>query len=175
MNPYIQNRGQQSAGQTQNPEETRWSGRSSQWANFKDYLFSALMLLAVFIAVLMVEKYKGWLMLCALYPLGRAFYAWLEVRSTEYRLTNQRLIFKYGIFNRTTSEIELYRVKDVLLTEPWYKRIVGLGDVKLQSSQRSIPDFRIVAIKHAGELREIIRESVEQRRSEKGVSELDTN
>lgn len=173
MNPYIQN---QNAGiQEQTSEETRWTGRSSQWANFKDYLFSFLMLLAVFIAVLLVNKYRGWLMICALYPLGRALYAWLEVRSTEYRLTNQRLVFKYGVFNRTTSEIELYRVKDVLLTEPWYERLVGLGDIKLQSSQRSIPDFRIAAVKHADKLREIIREAVEQRRTEKGVGELDTN
>lgn len=133
------------------------------------------MSLAVFVAVFTINKHKGWLMLLVLYPLGRALCAWFEVRSTEYRLTNQRLVFKYGVFNRMTSEIELYRVKDVLLTEPWYERIIGLGDIKLQSSQRSIPDFNIPAVKHAEKLREIIRDTVEQRHTEKGVRELDAN
>ena len=134
------------------------------------------MLFAVGLAVCIVEhQYKNWIILFALYPLGRALYAWFELRITEYKLTSRRLIFKYGVFNRMTSEVELYRIRDVFLIEHWYERIVGLGDIRLQASLRSIPDFYVPAVKHAGELRETIRTAVEQIRAEKGTDEFDTN
>jgi uncharacterized membrane protein YdbT with pleckstrin-like domain len=176
MEFFNQHKNRETGGQSQAPEEILWTGKSSQWKNFKTYSFCVLMLFAVCLAACIVEhQYKNWIMLFALYPLGRALYAWFELRITEYKLTNQRLIFRYGVFNRMTSEIELYRIREVFLLEPWYERIVGLGDIRLQASLRSIPDFYIPAVKHAGELRETLRAAVEKLRAEKSADEFDTN
>ena len=54
------------------------------------------------------------------------FWKWLVVRCTEMTLTNQRLKIRSGVFSRKTNELELYRVKDTTLDEPFILRLVSL-------------------------------------------------
>ena len=77
------------------------------------------------------------------------------------------------MLNVVTFEIELYRIKDALLYEPLFLRIFSLGNIYLASSQRSTHNFTIEAITNAAQLREVIRNLVEKRRTEKGVGEFD--
>jgi uncharacterized membrane protein YdbT with pleckstrin-like domain len=115
------------------------------------------------------------ILLVAVIALVYALYHYLIVNAATYTITNQRLISKIGLFNRATSEIELYRVKDVHLFEPLQLRMFGLGTIHLISSQKSSPLSELKAIKDAVELREQLRHLVENRRNEKGVGEYDTN
>jgi len=169
MPPFSQN----SLDLHNNGEQIVWTGSSSQLLNFRKYL-----------AVLLVIAGSVWaawhfsimpLLFIGLAALLYAGYHYLVVNAATYTLTNQRLISKVGLFNRTTSEIELYRVKDVHLFEPLQLRMFGLGNIHLISSQRSSPVFELRAIGKAAGLREELRFLVERRRNEKGVGEYDTN
>jgi membrane protein YdbS with pleckstrin-like domain len=156
-----------------NGEQIVWKGSSSQLLNFKHYVISAVVITASIWASLHFSVTL--LLLVAVAALMYASYNYLVVNAASYTLTNQRIIRRIGLINRTTFEIELYRVKDVHLFEPLQLRMFGLGTIHLILSQRSSPAFELKAIKNAAELREELRHLVEKRRNEKGVGEYDTN
>lgn len=154
-------------------EEIVWKGSSSQLLNAKHFIIASILIIASVWASLYFSVTL--LSLIAVAALVYALYQYMVVNAASYTLTNQRIIRKIGLMNRTTFEIELYRVKDVHLFEPLQLRMFGLGTIHLISSQRSSPVFELTAIKNAAELREELRHLVERRRNEKGVGEYDTN
>jgi len=144
-------------------ETTIWEGKPSQWINFKVYAYCVLMTLAVFIAMFFISKsIQWWVCIFFLYPAGRALFAWYEIFSMEYKLTDERLIYKEGIFNRVTTETELSQIKEVCLIEPWYKRIVKLGDIKLNFFVYSASYMMILGVHDAEEVKEIFNRTVKQ-------------
>lgn len=74
-----------------------------------------------------------------------------------------------GVFSKKTEELELYRVKDTKFYQPFFLRIFGLGNVVIMSSDTTTPISSIPAIKNAQNLREQIRQLVEDRREQKQV------
>ena len=70
-------------------------------------------------------------------------------------------------------EIELYRIKDSTVDNPFILRILGLGNIRLITSDKSTPVITIPAIKDAREVRETIRKRVEYLRDKKRVREVD--
>lgn len=163
---------QNNLDQYNNNEVIVWKGKSSQLLNFKQFTMSLIVIGAsIWLAVL----YSPFIYLVGVAALLYAFYQYLIVNSASYTITNQRIIRRMGLFNRTTFEIELYRVKDVHLYEPLQLRLFGLGTISLISSQRREQIFEIIAVSNAAEIREQLRHLVEKRRNEKGVGEYDTN
>jgi hypothetical protein len=69
--------------------------------------------------------------------------------------------------------MELYRVKDTTLHEPFFLRLVSLGNVEIVSSDKSTPVLVLPALRNAEALRQQIRKHVEEMRTQKRVRELD--
>src|SRR5829696_7615032 len=92
------------------PEVTIHQCTPSQIVNLKT--FTLMVLLAIGIVVLAIVTDTPILFVALLLPIGYAFWKWLEVRSTKFTLTDQRLIVSTGIFTKKTNETELYRVRD---------------------------------------------------------------
>ncbi len=154
-------------------EQIVWKGKSSQLLNLKHYALAlVVMIVCVWAAVRLDNNYV--LLGCLVAAVYACCY-FVILNSASYTLTNQRIIRRWGVLNRTTFEIELYRVKDVHLFEPIQLRLFGLGNISLISSQRSTQLFELKAVKGAADLREQLRHLVEKRRNEKGVGEYDTN
>lgn len=150
-----------------------WAGKSTQWINFKHFFLSTL----VFVGITVAYLYNGndYILYAYIVPFFTAFWAWLYVQTTQYVLTNHRIVKKHGILNRYTFDVELYRVKDVLLIEQLFLRILGFGSIRLVTSQKTTENFTIPGIRKAKALREQIRKLVEERRINRGVREFDTN
>lgn len=106
-------------------------------------------------------------------PIFIGIWKLLQIKCTRYQLTTQRLRISEGVLNRQHSDIELYRVKDVSMNEPWYMRLVGLGSVALISSDRVEKAVTIPAIRNAAGVRDLLREQVELTRDLKCVAEID--
>jgi membrane protein YdbS with pleckstrin-like domain len=107
------------------------------------------------------------------FPLLIILWKWLEVKNTKYELTTQRLRTRYGILNKKTDELELYRVRDYKLDQPLFLRLFSLSSVILTTSDKSNPQVVIRAIPNGEDLREQIRTYVEECRTRKGVREVD--
>ena len=138
-----------------NEQETLiWEGHPSQWSNF----------VAFFLCVLLC-----WLVV----PIFIGLWRWLETRCFIYRITNERIVMTRGVLTKRTEELELYRVKDATLIEPFWLRLVSLGNIVLTTSDRTTPIVSITAVPNAAGLREELRRSVERMRALKGVRETD--
>jgi uncharacterized membrane protein YdbT with pleckstrin-like domain len=106
-------------------------------------------------------------------PLFIILWKWLVVKNTKYELTTERLRMRHGVLNKKLDELELYRVRDYKLDQPFFLRIFSLGSITLQTSDRTHPTVVLEAIPKAEELREQLRTHVEACRTRKGVRELD--
>jgi len=135
-------------------ERSVWNGNPSQVVNLP-----AFILLGLFF----------WLVI----PLFVILWKWLVVKYTKYELTTERLHLRHGVLNKETDDLELYRVRDYKLEQPFWLRIFSLGNIVLKTSDRSHPEVTIKAIKDGEAMRELLRKYVEECRVKKRVREVD--
>ncbi|OJA59336.1 hypothetical protein BGV69_09080 [Burkholderia ubonensis] len=107
--------------------------------------------------------------LLALLPLIRAFWAYLDIRCCSYTLTDQRFRYSFGILSRRFHEVELYRIKDVVLDQPFLLRILGLSNITVVGFDMVKPIVQIRAVRDGEHVREALRNLVEARRDVKSV------
>lgn len=106
-------------------------------------------------------------------PIIYGFWRWLDVRCHRYIITTERLKEEEGVFNKTTDELELFRVKDITFVEPFALRMFGCGNIVLNTSDKSTPIVVIYAIKNPRPVLENLRKCVHIMRHKKGVREID--
>lgn len=135
-------------------EEKLWSGTPSQVLNMGAFIIWGLLFFLVF-------------------PLLIILWNWLAIKNTKYELTSQRLITSLGVLNKRTDELELYRVKDSRVEQPFFLRLFSLSNIVLETSDKSHPIVLIKAVPNGKELREMIRTHVEERRDSKRVREVE--
>ena len=147
-------------------EKTIFLGSSSQVLNVD--VFGGCGLGGVALLVLSALFWWGFLLLLPV-PIGIAAWKWLELKSRVYEVTTERIKVSRGIFSKRTDELELYRVKDLTLIEPFFFRMFGLGSVIITTNDASTPMLTIHAVKRVKELREDLRQAVEVCRDKKRV------
>lgn len=151
-------------------ESTVWKGGPSQVVNLP--VFSACLLMAI--ACLVVGDNLHWsISLGALVAGAIVGWKWLVVRCRKYEITTQRLRLFEGVLNQDIDEVELYRVKDTRIVRPIWLRVFDLGNIELETSDRTHPKPVLTAIGDAIEVREHLRKYVEILRDEKRVREVD--
>jgi uncharacterized membrane protein YdbT with pleckstrin-like domain len=123
-------------------------------------------------------SFNGWisLILCAV-GIGFIFIfvKWIKDISNKYVLTSNRLIIRTGIIFKRVDEIELYRVKDVRVDYSLINQITDIGTISLRSSDTTTNAhyFVINDIPQARDVRELIRNYVDQARRIRQVREMD--
>lgn len=74
----------------------------------------------------------------ALLPLliGAGVFVWLMIPmwTTEIGVTDQRIIFKRGLFTRETEELQLRTVEEVSLNQDILGRIFGWGEINIHGT-----------------------------------------
>ena len=155
-------------------ETVLWKGSPSQWTNFGVYFFCVL--IAVLIVAAFFLTAAGPLVLVALIvPLGYIMVRWLETRSNVYEITTERIRLTTGVFSRRSNELELYRVRDYTVDEPFWLRLIGRGNVIIESADRTSPQFVIHAVPGAAALKDQIRTHTERMRQLRGVRDFEIN
>ncbi len=135
-------------------EETIWRGTSSQVKN-----------LGIFILGIPF----CWLLVPAYFAIAR----YLQTRSKVYELTSERLKITEGVFSKATSTVELYRVKDIEMRQPFLYRMLGVENLHVTTSDVSSPTLFFEAIPIAAGLPDKLRNQVEIIRVQKRVREID--
>lgn len=114
-----------------------------------------------------------WMLAILLIPVGVglvwALYLRAKVRTTVYRITNERLIWQYGIFSRHTEQTELYRVRGIEVSEPFALRAQGVGHVQVHTTDSYNPIEKLAAVHKPQEVAEILRAAVDRVRRVRGI------
>lgn len=158
------------------PEETPvWRGTPSQWTNFGAYFFCLLLTAGVIAAYYLVplERRTPLIFLGLIVPFLWALSRWIATRCQRYEVTSERVKVTTGLFSRRMTEIELYRVRDYSVVEPFWLRLVGCGDVVLVTADRTTPQFVLHAVPRAASLKDQIRTHTERMRQRRGVRDLE--
>jgi len=158
-----------------NEEKIVWKGSSSQIVNAPSFGLCAVSALLIIAAYMVVSKMNNapstaaYLLLLLLVPVAFALWKYLINRTRVYEMTNQRLKTTIGVFSTRTTELELYRVKDITLVQPFYQRVLGLGRIELTTNDTSDRVIILNAIPGMKSLSEQLRASVEACRDQKKV------
>ena len=111
------------------------------------YLAGPIFAVAVVVVgsvVALVEDVPHWaeialavlLVLCLVWLLGR-YIKWV---TTSFVVTTERLIMRKGVLRRTVREILLDRLTDITYSQTLLDRIMGCGDILLESPGRDSPE-----------------------------------
>jgi uncharacterized membrane protein YdbT with pleckstrin-like domain len=147
-------------------EQTIWEGSQSQVLNFG--IFISMGIISVIILVLGILFFIP-LTALVIFPLVYLFIKWLIVKNHKYKVTTERIFYTTGIFSKRTEALELYRVRDVDMYEPFWQRMFKLGNIALTTSDKTSMNFLLKAVPHPAELMNNIRKNVEMRRDVKRV------
>ncbi len=135
-------------------EETIWRGTASQLKNLGCFILCFLFC---------------WLIV----PIFIGLRRYLETKNQVFELTTERLKMSEGIFSKVTETLELYRVKDIEVLQPFIYRMVGLENIKVNTSDLSSPVILIDGVSQEIGLADKLRNQVEIIRAQKKVRELD--
>ncbi len=166
------------------PTEERviWEGTPSQWLNFRRFVFTGILALVV---VALYAVFQGSLpsdqrgaviaavlVVLLILALG-ALQAYLQIRFLRYTMTTERVRIARGIFTRRTDELELYRVDDAEMVEPFLLRLVRRGNINLVTADPTNPRVVLRAIPTVAVLRDQLRHYREICRQRKGTRVVD--
>jgi uncharacterized membrane protein YdbT with pleckstrin-like domain len=157
-------------------EEIIASRSPSQLMNLKSYFLGFLVVVIISVLYFLGrDKWTlpAWTLAFNLLPILVVVWKYFDLKCEKYELTNERLRIVTGILSRRTEEIELYRVKDFSLDEPFILRMFKLGNLHIEASDKSMPYVHIRCLPKAVEFKESLRECVEAVRDKKKVREVD--
>ena len=137
-------------------ENIIWSGKPSHINNLSLY---ALCLFGSFLIV----------------PVGFAIWRYLITENTLYVISDERVFFREGIFTKKENEVELYRIKDYSVEQPFFLRLFDLYNLTIHTSDNTLQIANFTAIPDGYNVRDTIRHRVEQLRLSKNISEVDFN
>ena len=134
-------------------DEQVWTGSPSQLLNLPLYVVCALLF---------------WLVV----PIFIAAWKWLVLHNVRYELTTERFKVRQGVLNKELDEVELYRVRDYRLEQPFWLRLFSLGNITLRTTDESHPYIELRAIRDSERVYELTRRNVEECRVKKRVLPL---
>lgn len=154
------------------PEQPIWTGSPSQVKNAYAFFFAAVLAFGILFLTLIYWYWLpgvGFIGIPIIYALCR----WFAVGAERFELTTERLLTSRGFLSRTTDCLELYRVKDMRIVQPFRLRLFGLENIELMTSDETSPVILIDHIPSRLKLADKVRAQVEACRVTKGTREVE--
>ena len=98
----------------------------------------------------------------SLLRLARTVVRYLQLKSTRYRLTNQRLTIESGLVSKRVDDVDLRAMQDVGLAQSALERILGVGRLEIVSSDPTRPRLTLHGIADPAAVRERLRAAAYQ-------------
>jgi uncharacterized membrane protein YdbT with pleckstrin-like domain len=155
-------------------EKTIWRGSSSPIVYFGFFFVcgGASVLLIGLCIVLALEFGTTPAVVCGglvLVPVMAGAVKLVVNQCRVYEVTTERIRVTTGVFSKTSQELELYRVKDLSVVQPFVYRVNKCGNIVLTTNDASSPTLMLEAVPHLDTLREELRRNVELCRDQKRV------
>ena len=93
-------------------------------------------------------------------------------RMVKYEISDSRIKYTRGIFQRQVDFLEMYRIKDFDQKQSLLMNLLGIMNVRLMTSDISHPMLEMKGIP-VSNITDVIRQSVEQSRRENRVFAID--
>lgn len=166
-------------------EKIVWRGTPSQLANFKKYVMCALIFILSLSSPMVwnvffqpfYPQFKDIVInaskILFFLPIILSIYYYLRTSTHRYTITTERLNEEFGILSKSTDVLELFRIKDITFSQPLELRVFGLGNIILDTSDKSTPIVVIKAVENGDNLISSLRKHVDNMRTQKGVREID--
>lgn len=162
-----------------------WQAHPSQLVNLPFYVAGALYIIGVVaLQSVMSDALAGspflgkllWVLKGSIIlVLFGLLYRFLSVALEKYTLTEKVFRHQYGILNRIHQELELFRVNDVTIIQPFYLGMFGYAVLRVDSSDASSPVTYIAGVKNAESIRASMRTLVQDARQRPGLFEMINN
>lgn len=161
------------------PEEVElWEGRYSVKEGANVWFMLACALLGVLVVHLFVFNAEnrsntfllvagGIILVLFLISLAKYFVSHL---TNKYRITTQRLFLIQGFLSRTTDEVELIRVDDIVVKQTLFERLCKIGTIVVETpSDRTHPRVELVGVQEPEKVKELIRKYGRMRREKSAL------
>lgn len=139
-------------------------------------LTKPLFLLLMAVGFIVFAEYYLILKQYLFYPITFLFLAYcynvLLVLTIKYELTEEQFLITKGIFSIETNYLELYRIKDLKVNNPFIFRLIGAYNLTIFTSDKTDPILLIKGINQK-DFSTKLRTYVEINRRLKGVFEVD--
>jgi membrane protein YdbS with pleckstrin-like domain len=89
--------------------------------------------------------------------------------SLRYKLTTQRLIHRSGLLAVTTDRIELIDVDDIVFHQGLVERMVGVGTIRIRSSDVSHPELALRGIDGVHQVADAMDDARRKERRRRGI------
>lgn len=126
-------------------EKVLWQGHYSSKAMIGRWVISGLLTIGAVALAIWLRQYPhvAWaataaVLLLWLYQVAVLAFRHMNVR---YRLTTIRFVHERGILRRVTDRIETIDMTDITFEQGLIERLVGVGTIRILSSDRSDPDL----------------------------------
>jgi uncharacterized membrane protein YdbT with pleckstrin-like domain len=100
-----------------------------------------------------------------------AWYRYLFIRRSLYTITPEIIRISRGIFFRRTDQVELWRIKDYVITQSFLLQVFGLMDLTLKGTDPENPVIWLRGIPRS-DLVDILRQRVNDARQHNRLYEL---
>jgi len=117
----------------------------SQILNLKSFIYSFLAIGVIVTAAILADQ--NLILIALVLPIGYALWKYLQIASIKLKVTEERIILREGVLNKTTNETELYRVRDSAIKEPFFYRIFGCGNIDIYTTDEADATLHLKAYK----------------------------
>jgi len=107
----------------------------------------------------------------AIVLIGTAWYSFLRIRSIRYTLTGEIIRLSRGLLFKRTDQVELFRMKDYIITQPLFMQLFRLMNLTLKSTDPEMPVMTLKGIPESA-IVDTIRENVLKARQHNQIVEI---
>lgn len=155
------------ADNAEDQEQDLWAGGYSGKAMYGTWLLGVLVTIGLLAGALLAFPPLGFGIPVLWIFLGCAF-AYKKL-SVHYELTTQRFIHKTGILKRVTDRIEVIDIDDVTYEQGIVQRLLGVGTIKISSSDRTHPELTLSGIDGVIQVADTIDDVRRKERRKRGL------
>jgi uncharacterized membrane protein YdbT with pleckstrin-like domain len=142
----LQQAADQQRSEADEPEEAIWQGTFSSRAMIGNWILAGAVTVILPIVIVMTGI-GNWYTWWGYLVLSLGMWLWFALQlayrkmTVRYRLTSQRLIHESGLLKRVTNRMEVIDIDDVTFEQKIVERMMGVGSIKIISSDRTHPEL----------------------------------
>lgn len=133
--------------------------KPSHWVNLGWY--------ALTVGGLYIHEYLGMFLSVIL------IYKVLDIYCWSYRFYDDIVVEKRGILSVTQEEVHYFRIKSMMVEEPFFLRILDLSVINMSTSEHLKPNFSLYGVANAEEVKSHIAKLTKIKRRSNGIREYD--